>query len=62
MDLKKNVLVLGGSTFMGRSLMEKLSKHDDYNVHYINRGKSYWNNEIKSYLHTLFDSNYVTLL
>lgn len=43
----KYILVLGGSNFMGKSLLTKLSVLPDYEVHYINRGKTYWNDEIK---------------
>lgn len=41
------VLVLGGSNFMGKSLLTKLSVLPEYEVHYINRGKTYWNDDIK---------------
>ena len=36
------ILVLGGSNFMGKSLLQQLSQNKEYEVHYINRGKSYW--------------------
>lgn len=44
----KYILVLGGSNFMGKSLLSKLYKFNEYEVHYINRGKQHWNNEVKS--------------
>lgn len=40
------VLILGGSTFMGKDLLFKLSKDPNYEVHYINRGKKYWNDSV----------------
>lgn len=39
---KKYVLVLGGSSFMGKDLLQKLSQIPGLEVHYINRGKTYW--------------------
>jgi len=39
---KTPVLVLGGSSFMGKDLLEKLSKISHLDVYYINRGKTYW--------------------
>lgn len=44
----KYILVLGGSNFMGKSLLSKLSNFSEYEVHFINRGKLHWNNEVKS--------------
>lgn len=38
----KPVLVLGGSTFMGKSLLEKLNSNPKYKTFYINRGRKYW--------------------
>jgi len=32
---------------MGKSLLESISKDRNYEVHYINRNKFYWNNEVK---------------
>jgi len=46
--MPNNVLVLGGSTFMGKSLLSSLSQLPDLDVHYINRGRKYWNNEVKN--------------
>ena len=46
--MKNHILVLGGSTFMGKALLQILSKNQDYDIHYVNRGKKYWNNEVKS--------------
>ena len=43
----KNILVLGGSQFMGKSLLESISTNKDYLIYYINRNKFYWNNEVK---------------
>ncbi len=45
---KDCVLVLGGSSFMGKDLLQKLSQIPSLEVHYINRGKTYWNNEVKN--------------
>jgi hypothetical protein len=39
---KKYVLVLGGSNFMGKELLMRLSHMSEFEVHYINRGKTYW--------------------
>ncbi|CAD8164639.1 unnamed protein product [Paramecium pentaurelia] len=44
--MKKLILVLGGSTFMGKELLQDLSQNESYEVHYINRGKNYWNNAV----------------
>lgn len=52
------ILILGGSTFVGLTLLRELSnkytsKNKDSNetqrteLYYINRGKNYWNNKIK---------------
>jgi hypothetical protein len=43
---KRLVLVLGGSTFMGKTLLQMLAHLDTYEVHYVNRGKQYWDNEV----------------
>lgn len=45
-DVKKKVLILGGSTFMGKTLIEFLASDPQYEVHYVNRGRKYWDNEI----------------
>lgn len=42
------VLILGGSTFMGKSLLSRLSRQSSLDVHYVNRGRKYWNNESRS--------------
>ena len=44
----KNILVFGGSQFMGKSLLESISTNKDYLIYYINRNKFYWNNEVKT--------------
>ncbi|CAD8075474.1 unnamed protein product [Paramecium sonneborni] len=44
--MKKLILVLGGSTFMGKELLQDISENESYEVHYINRGKNYWNNAV----------------
>ena len=44
---KKLVLILGGSNFMGRYALELFSKDSNYEVHFINRGKKYWDDEVK---------------
>jgi nucleoside-diphosphate-sugar epimerase len=47
MDLKKiNVLILGGTKFMGRSLVMKMAANANFEVHIINRMKDHWDNEI----------------
>lgn len=38
-----NILVLGGSEFMGRTFIQDLLKDETNKVFMINRGKSYWN-------------------
>ena len=43
-----HILVLGGSTFMGKSLLQRLSLHKDYDIHYVNRGRNYWSNAVKN--------------
>jgi len=40
-----NILLLGGSKFMGLELIESLINNVDNNIYVINRGKRYWNNE-----------------
>lgn len=40
--VKKHVLVLGGTNFMGKDLLEKLSKDPTLDVHCINRQKLHW--------------------
>ena len=45
-NTKKKVLILGGSTFMGKTLLDYLSSDPQYEVHYVNRGRKYWDNEI----------------
>ena len=48
MDFKSiNVLVLGGTVFMGRSLLFKLSADPNCNIHIINRMKFHWDDELK---------------
>jgi hypothetical protein len=32
---------------MGKSLLESINQNKNYEVHYINRNKYYWNNEVK---------------
>lgn len=46
--MPKRILVLGGSTFMGKTLLTRLSQIPDLEVHYVNRGRKYWNNEVKA--------------
>lgn len=43
---KRLILILGGSTFMGKELLALLQSKENYEVHYINRGKKYWDNEV----------------
>lgn len=40
--MTQNILVLGGSTFMGKQLLELLNSNNKYNTIYINRGRKYW--------------------
>ena len=42
-----NVLILGGSEFMGKSLVETLIEKKGYKIFMINRGKKYWNHTYK---------------
>lgn len=37
--MKKNILVLGGSYFLGRVFMMLAARSDNYNLHVLNRGK-----------------------
>ncbi len=43
------VLVLGGTVFMGRTLLKKLSEGENIEVHVINRKKKHWDWEPFSY-------------
>ena len=39
----KKILILGGSTFMGLSLVQMLDTFEDIKqIHCINRGNKYW--------------------
>lgn len=42
------ILVLGGSSFMGKSLLYRLTSLPNTEVHAISRGNPYWNEEYKS--------------
>ena len=42
MEKKKKILIFGGSTFMGKSLLTNLSKKNNFDVYYVNRGRKYW--------------------
>eukprot|EP01017_Pseudomicrothorax_dubius_P029757 TRINITY_DN3650_c0_g1_i2.p1 TRINITY_DN3650_c0_g1~~TRINITY_DN3650_c0_g1_i2.p1 ORF type:complete len:189 (-),score=39.10 TRINITY_DN3650_c0_g1_i2:595-1161(-) len=53
-ERKKRVLILGGSVFMGLSTLRKLAGHTEYEVHYINRGRNHWNNEVRNIENTHF--------
>lgn len=55
--MSQNILVLGGSTFMGKQLLELLNSSSQFNTIYINRGRKYWylikkyrNNHVKSFV------------
>lgn len=37
--MEKNILVVGGSYFLGRIFMQKLSRMDGYSIHVLNRGR-----------------------
>jgi hypothetical protein len=39
---QKQVLILGGSSFMGLELLFQLAQADKVQTHFINRGKTYW--------------------
>ena len=41
-----NILILGGSEFMGKTLIDKLIE-EKHNIYMINRGKWYWNEYMK---------------
>ncbi len=48
--MPKHILILGGSSFVGKSLLTKLSQIQDkydLDIHYINRNKNHWNYEVK---------------
>jgi len=38
--MKKNILIIGGSYFIGRIFVMGLSKKSDYSIHLVNRGKN----------------------
>ena len=43
---RKLILLLGGSSFMGLTLLKQLAKMTDkYHICVVNRGKSYWDGE-----------------
>lgn len=42
-----NILILGGSEFIGRTLIEDLLEKKLGNIFIINRGKKYWNTLMK---------------
>lgn len=45
MQESTQVLILGGSNFMGKELVDYLSQHiANIEIHLINRGKKYWYN------------------
>jgi nucleoside-diphosphate-sugar epimerase len=48
MDTKRKVLILGGSEFMGRHFVLSLLPNPDYSVYIVNRGKFYWNTDMKA--------------
>ena len=43
MQESTKVLILGGSNFMGKEVVDKLSREEpNVEIHLINRGKKYW--------------------
>lgn len=44
---KLNFLIIGGSEFMGKVLIERIQKKYAANIYMINRGKKYWNTFMK---------------
>lgn len=42
-----NILILGGTEFMGKTLTTTLLKNPENNIFLINRGKKYWNTEMR---------------
>ena len=38
----QNVLILGGSSFMGLELLKTLAERGNTNVFFVNRGSKYW--------------------
>ncbi len=38
--MKKNILIIGGSYFIGRIFVMGLSKKGDYSIHLLNRGRN----------------------
>lgn len=51
---EKYVLILGGSNFMGKSLLSTLSKNNNINLFFINRGRKHWNNEVSHFSNATF--------
>lgn len=47
MENKQKVLVMGGSEFMGRRFVLDLLPNENYSVYIVNRGKIYWNTDMK---------------
>jgi nucleoside-diphosphate-sugar epimerase len=42
MENSKMVLILGGSTFMGKTLLTRLKDMPEYKTLFVNRGRKYW--------------------
>ena len=46
-ESKKYVLILGGSAFTGLNLLKLLTEDKNNIIYIVNRGREYWNYEIK---------------
>lgn len=64
-----NVLIMGGSKFMGLDLIENLLLFDNVNLFIVNRGKSHWNDKFyeifknkENIYHLIVDRNEEELL
>jgi len=52
--MAQKILILGGSTFVGKDVLAYFNDDPKYEVHYINRGKTYWDNYILRYKNSKF--------
>ena len=47
-NAKINILILGGTKCIGRSLVYKLASNQNFNIHIINRMNRYWDDGISN--------------
>ena len=48
-DSKKYILILGGSAFTGINLLKLLTQDPNNVIYLVNRGREYWNYEVKKF-------------